>query len=67
MNVKASINESGRVTRVELLAPKDRWLVNLAAYVACNWKFAPALRNDINVSSEVILHFRFDSDRATPR
>jgi hypothetical protein len=67
MDVKASIDESGRVTRIELLAPKDLELVKLAAYAASNWRFTPALRNKLTVSSEVILHFRFDGDKATPR
>ncbi len=67
MDVKASIDESGRVTQIELLTPKDLELVKLAAYAASNWKFTPALRNELTVSSEVILHFRFDSGNATPR
>jgi len=60
MDVKASINEFGRVIRVELLEPKDEELVNLAAYAANGWRFTPARRNDITVASLVILHFKFN-------
>jgi TonB family protein len=59
MDLKASVNESGRVTRVELLSPKDEELVRLASYAASDWPFTPARLNDKAVSSEVILHFNF--------
>ena len=59
MDLKATVNESGRVTRVELLSPKNEELVRLAAYAASNWPFVPAKVNDEAVPSEVILHFTF--------
>ena len=61
MDLKASVNASGRVTRVELLSPRDEYLANLASYNAAAWRFAPAKLNDQPVPSEVILHFRFDA------
>ena len=60
MDLKATINESGAVTQVELLAPKDADLVALAAYAATDWHFTPARLNDKPVASEVVMHFNFD-------
>ena len=62
MDLKASVDASGWVTRVELLSPRDEYLVKLAAYNATGWRFAPAELNDHPVSSEIILHFRFDTN-----
>lgn len=59
MELKASVNETGGVTRVELLSPKDEELVRLSAYAASEWKFVPAQVADRPVPSEVILHFDF--------
>lgn len=59
MDVKATVNESGDVTRVELLSPRDEELVRLASYAANSWRFVPARLNDKTVASEVILHFSF--------
>lgn len=59
MDLKASVDESGRVTRVELLSPKDEELVRLASYAAGAWPFLPARINDKAVPGEVILHFTF--------
>jgi len=60
MDLKATVDESGRVTRVELLSPKNEELVRLAAYAASNWPhFVPAKLNDKAVPSEVNLHFTF--------
>jgi hypothetical protein len=62
MDLKASVDASGRVTRVELLFPRGKYLATLAAYNATRWRFVPAELNDHPVSSEIILHFRFDTD-----
>jgi TonB family protein len=62
MDLKATVNESGHVTRVQLLSPKDEELVRLAAYAAGNWPFVPAKINDEAVPSEVILHFTFNGN-----
>lgn len=59
MDLKASVDESGHVTRVELLAPKDEELVRLASYAASDWSFTPARVNDRTVPSEVVIHFNF--------
>jgi hypothetical protein len=61
MDVKASVDASGRVTRVELLSPRDEDLVTLAAYAANGWRFAPAELNDELVPAKIILHFSFDT------
>jgi hypothetical protein len=44
---------------VQLLSPKDEKLVDAAANAASNWPFVPAKLNNVNVPSEVILHFTF--------
>jgi hypothetical protein len=62
MNLKASVDQYGNVTRVELLSPPDEDLVKLAAYAAKEWHFRPAHRNNKAVASEIILHFRFEGD-----
>jgi TonB family protein len=62
MDLKATVNESGRVTRVQLLSPKDEELVRLAAYAASAWPFVPAKVNDRAVPGDVILHFTFSSN-----
>jgi len=59
MDLKASVDESGHVTRVQLLSPKDEELIRLAAYAAGSWPFTPARLNDKPVPSEVFLHFNF--------
>ena len=59
MDLKASVDETGHVTRVQLLAPKDEELVRLASYAAGAWPFVPAKVNDKAVPGEVILHFTF--------
>jgi hypothetical protein len=59
MDLKATVDETGHVTRVQLLAPKDEELIRLAAYAAGSWPFAPARLNDKPVPSEVLLHFDF--------
>jgi hypothetical protein len=59
IDLRASIDASGRVTRVEVLSPRDEELVTLAAYAAGNWNFAPAKLDEQAVPEDVILHFRF--------
>lgn len=62
MDLKATVNESGHVTRVQLLSPKDEELVRLAAYAAGSWPFIPAKINDEAVPGEIILHFTFSGN-----
>ncbi len=64
IDVKASVDASGHVTRVELLSPRDEELVTLAAYAANHWSFVPARLDEQPVPSEIILHFHFDSNPA---
>jgi hypothetical protein len=60
VSLKADIDESGGVTRVELLAPKSEDLLTRAADAAGAWKFTPARVNDKAVASQIILHFWFE-------
>ncbi len=62
IELKANVDESGAVTRVELLSPKDEELVTLAAGAAGAWKFVPARLNDKTVPSQIIIHFWFDQE-----
>ena len=62
VDLKATVNESGAVTRVELLAPKDVSLLDLASYAASGWRFVPARLNDKAIPSQVLLHFEFDGN-----
>jgi TonB family protein len=62
MDLKAIVDESGRITRVELLSPKNEELIRLASYAAGNWPFVPAKLNDRAVPSEVTLHFTFNGN-----
>jgi hypothetical protein len=59
MDLRASVDQTGRVTRVELLSPKDEELIRVAADAAGSWPFVPAKVNDVATPSEVILHFTF--------
>ena len=60
MDLKASVDASGRITRVELLSPRDEELATLAGYAANHWSFSPAQLDEQAVPSEVILHFDFN-------
>jgi TonB family protein len=64
MDLKATVDASGRVTKVELLSPRDEKLVGLAASAANGWRFAPAELNGSPVAGEVLLHFDFDNTPA---
>jgi len=59
VDLRASVDATGHVTRVELLAPLDEELVTFASYAANDWHFAPAKLKEKPVASEVILHFKF--------
>jgi TonB family protein len=62
MDLKATVDATGRVTQVQLLSPKDEELLRLTAYAAGAWPFVPAKVNDIAVPSEVLLHFTFSGN-----
>jgi hypothetical protein len=61
IDVRVYIDESGIVWRKEIVASDvpDQRFVTLAMNAAEKWDFKPARLNDRNVSSEMILHFRF--------
>ena len=59
MDLKANVDASGRVTRVELLSPRDEELATLVGYAASRWSFSPAQLDEQAVPSEVVLHFDF--------
>ncbi len=65
MDLKATLDASGRVSRVELLAPRDEDLVSLAADAARAWSFTPAQFDGHPVPSEIVLHFSF-ADGSAP-
>jgi hypothetical protein len=61
--VKVYVAESGAVKRaevVELGDPPNWSLANASLVAARKWTFQPARLDDMVVSSEVILHFRFN-------
>ena len=60
MDLKASVDALGRITRVELLSPRDEELATFAGYAASHWSFSPAQLNEQAVPSEIILHFDFN-------
>jgi hypothetical protein len=67
VDVKAEIDATGRVTRVELLSPRDEELATLAGYAASHWSFTPAKLEDRAVPGEVILHFDFSGSPASAK
>jgi hypothetical protein len=64
IDLKADVDASGRVTRVELLSPRDEELATLAGYAASHWSFSPAQLDERAVPSEIILHFDFNGGTA---
>jgi hypothetical protein len=62
MDLKATVDSSGGVVRVELMSPLEEDLVTLASYAASAWRFTPAQSNEKPVASEVILHFNFGAN-----
>lgn len=64
MDLRATVDASGRVTRVALLSPRDEKLADLVAAAAREWRFAPAEVNGSPVPGDVMLHFDFDNTPA---
>jgi hypothetical protein len=60
VNLKMSLDESGKVTRVEPLSNGP--MAGVAAHAALAWRFTPARWKDKPVASEVMVHLRFDGD-----
>ena len=59
MDLKASLDATGRVTIVELLSPRNEPLADLAAGATHDWRFTPAESNGSPAPAEVLLHFDF--------
>ncbi len=62
VNVKVSIDETGRVTKAESMPgkqPVDESVTSAARNAAAVWRFAPARRGGQPVPSELILRFQF--------
>ena len=62
VQVKVRIDESGRVVRadpVALAGPASSSLVNATESAARLWKFAPAMRGNQPIASEVVLKFSY--------
>jgi hypothetical protein len=62
VNVKVYVSETGLVKKAEItdLGDEPNWKVARAAEAAAGaWRFQPARMEDMAVSSELILHFRF--------
>jgi hypothetical protein len=58
VDVKVYIDESGSVSRAQLLTKKNE-LAGLSLGAARQWRFTPARKHDKPVASEMVLHFRF--------
>jgi outer membrane biosynthesis protein TonB len=58
VDVKVYIDESGNVSRAQLLTKKNE-LAGASLGAARQWQFTPARRHDKPVASEMVLHFRF--------
>jgi len=63
VDVKVDVTESGKVSYAEIVdwgEPPNFSLANAALAAAKQWTFKPARTEDLPVSSQVILHFRFN-------
>jgi len=63
VNVKVDVAESGKVRTAEIVEygdPPNFSLANAALAAARQWTFQPARAEDLPVSSQVVLHFRFN-------
>ncbi len=58
VDVKVYIDESGNVSRAQLLTKKNE-LAGVSLGAARQWRFTPARKHDKPVASEMVLHFRF--------
>ena len=58
VDVKVYIDESGNVSRAQLLTKKSD-LAGVSLGAARQWRFTPARKHDKPVASEMVLHFRF--------
>jgi protein TonB len=64
VNLKVSIDETGRVVKIEpLRTGAHQMLVDSAINAARKWKFSPARRGNAPIPSETTLQFTFDPSR----
>jgi hypothetical protein len=64
LDVRAYINESGKVTYTEMMSnvtEANRRLAGLAVFDARRWVFMPAQLGEQRVAGQVILHYRFSN------
>ena len=62
VQIKVQVDESGRVVRIDPLVstgPVSDSLVSVTEEAARQWRFAPAMRGNRPVESEVVLSFRY--------
>ncbi|HET9318706.1 MAG TPA: energy transducer TonB [Bryobacteraceae bacterium] len=62
VQIKVLVDESGRLVRIEPLGttgPASDSLVSVTKEAARQWRFAPAMRGNRPVESEVVLTFRY--------
>jgi hypothetical protein len=62
VQIKVQVDESGQVVRIEPLGttgPASDSLVSVTEEAARQWRFAPAMRGNRPVESEVVLSFRY--------
>jgi len=60
VNLRVSLDASGKVTRVEPLSKGP--MAGVAAHAALAWQFIPARWQDKPVASEVMVHLQFNGD-----
>jgi hypothetical protein len=64
LDVRAYVDESGKVTYAEMISDltgEDRDLATLAVFDARRWEFMPAQLAGQPVAGQVILHYRFSN------
>jgi hypothetical protein len=62
IRVKVQVDESGRGVQVDLMemtGPASNSVVDVTREAALQWRFAPAMRGNQPVASEVVLKFRY--------
>ena len=65
VDVKVWIDKSGQVTRAELLSENtESDIAEIASRAALKWTFEPARLSDRPVSSELVMHFRFQAKQS---
>jgi hypothetical protein len=63
VEIKVFIDANGKVRKTEPLTQASPVLITAARSAAILWAFQPARRQGLNVSSEMVLRFRFDPEQ----